>query len=98
MMPTPMLMLRMPHINMSLKYDFCIYKSRTTFYQFLTIQEETKRKEKRTRDDSKLTIFQNQNYIIQRTNIIHQMDEDGQILQNSTITIFQIRFTTLTYR
>ena len=62
--------------------NLSISKSRTII--LYNSRRRKKRKEKRTHE-SKLTIFQNQ-----KTSIIHKIDKDDQIIQNSTITIFQI--------
>lgn len=67
---------------------FCLSVSQEQY--ILTILSNSRRKKKRK--EKKLTIFQNQNCII------HKIDKDGQIIQKSTITILQIKFTALIYR
>lgn len=67
---------------------FCLSVSQEQYIlTIFPIQEEKKK-----RKEKKLTIFQNQNCII------HKIDKDGQIIQKSTITILQIKFTALIYR
>lgn len=68
---------------------FCLSVSQEQY--ILTILSNSRRKKKK-RKEKKLTIFQNQNCII------HKIDKDGQIIQKSTITILQIKFTALIYR